>query len=443
MKRLLSLITVLATVMTFVTPVKAYEYDTEEVSVNITINDVTKDDLFATPVERTKITVTNFDVAKYGEEFEGLSILKEGVTYLHVLLKLHEMLYGAENVKDKFRLNDNGTTNMLCGNETESVIYARGADAFNKPQYVRAYSGDEVSVCIYSQSLGQEPCTFDATYVNAKPGEEMSFRTLKYSNNLVRKFGAEKKIYVYDKNNSQVAVAVTDEDGNFTISLPLPGMYKMSIDNIKRGVMENNSDGNETISISSEQVEEVTNIGYELITGSDNEYSGGVFDELRAMGYTNIAVTNYSDWFHDDNLQGVKSEKASSGYDMNSYENDGMFWATTMPWVLINVTNDLAVKAISQDGKNVIVKTINSENKSGTVYMAAYSDNVLTEIKQCDYGSNMRFEFADVHDYYKLFMWDGDMKPYTEEYKYEEYTAPQKPTKIPAEDLFVTGSDKE
>lgn len=134
-KKVITIIMTIIMLAVCISPVTAYEYDSDKVTVYVTVNDITDaDNPLDTIYERQPLTVTNFDISQYGEEFNGIQILDSGVTYLHVLIALHEQLYGKNDVKNKLKIDSSGITRIFMGRSVGSIMYKNGNYIFAIPQ---------------------------------------------------------------------------------------------------------------------------------------------------------------------------------------------------------------------------------------------------------------------------------------------------------------------
>ena len=175
-KKVITIIMSIIMLAVFVPPVSAYEYNSDTVTVYITVNDITDaDNPLDTIYERQALTVSNFDMSQYGEEFTGIEILDSGVTYLHVLIALHEQLYGKNNVADNLKIDSGGITRIFMGRSVGSIMYKNGNYIFALPQYVNVKNGDEVNICLYDEGYNQAIASFSQSYINAEEGETVDY----------------------------------------------------------------------------------------------------------------------------------------------------------------------------------------------------------------------------------------------------------------------------
>lgn len=211
----------------------AYEYDDTTVNIFVTVTDITDvNNPFNIKVPRTEIEVTNMDITKYGERFEGVELLDNGVTVFHAIAKLHEDLYGVDNVADKLKLDSDGITRVFMGDSVNSIVYKNGNDIFAYPQYVQVQNGDELNICLYNAGYSQSVASFADNYIYASPGENVELSLYEYygyprdDNPLEgQEIVDEHGIYVTDAEGN---VIITDENGKAGVTLPL-GEHKLSI----------------------------------------------------------------------------------------------------------------------------------------------------------------------------------------------------------------------
>ena len=218
------------------TPLTIYadvKYNTDEVTVYITVSDISD---YTRPVHivvpRRELTVKNFNMADYGDTLTGLTAV-EGVTYLHALIQLHRELYGDENVKDKLMLTEYGYTKFFMGQSTANVMYKNGKDIFAYPNMINIKNGDEIQVCLYDEGHSQAIATFlESRIDDVAVGEELDltlYQHYSFPRNRNPIQGAEicdeNGIYVTDANGD---IIKTDKDGNFNVSFANPGTYTIS-----------------------------------------------------------------------------------------------------------------------------------------------------------------------------------------------------------------------
>ena len=484
-KKFISLLLPIMILMSFVIPVEAYEYNTDFVTVNITVNDITNvDNPLDTIVERMSLTVSNFDMTEYGESFSGISILDNGVTYLHVLLKLHEYLYGKSNVEEKLKIDKTGETRIFMGRSVGSIMYKNGNYIFALPQYINVYNNDEINICLYDEGYNQAIASFDESYVNVKTGTELDL------NLFMHHWEPEIKedimgAYIVDENGILLTdesgnIITTDDNGNFTVKFDTPGIYKLTI-LPTIGYYLSQKGGTTVVWWEEEDVTTVIGQYKKLINtitylnSSDLDEASSqrkTVDELNSIGCHGIALTNYDDWFGGnvnekyDETEIVKVGETTNLFSITKTVESHDITEThkelvrheqfvsgsavqkidyTTPWVVVNVTDDLTVTSAYKTDKTLHVNTINSDNKTGMVFCAAYdkqNEGILAEIKTDDYSDNMSFAFAQNHDYYRLFMWDDDMKAYSKVYEYEERPTQWNYSRAYPTNVFITGSDK-
>ena len=209
------------------------QYNTDEVTVYITVSDISD---YTRPVHivvpRREITVKNFNMADYGDTLTGLTAV-EGVTYLHALIQLHRELYGDENVKDKLMLTEYGYTKFFMGQSTANVMYKNGKDIFAYPNMINIKDGDEIQVCLYDEGHSQAIATFlESRIDDVAVGEELDltlYQHYSFPRNRNPIQGAEicdeNGIYVTDANGD---IIKTDKYGNFNVSFANPGTYTIS-----------------------------------------------------------------------------------------------------------------------------------------------------------------------------------------------------------------------
>ena len=209
------------------------QYNNEEVTVYITVSDITDP---SKPVNivvpRRELTVKNFNLADYGDTLTGLTAV-EGVTYLHALIQLHRELYSDEAVKENLMLTKDGYTKIFMGKSVDNTMYKNGKDIFAFPNMINIKKGDELQICLYNEGHSQAVATFlESRIDDVAVGEELDltlYQHYSYPRNKNPIQGAEicdeNGVYVTDTNGD---IIKTDKNGKFNVSFNRPGTYTIS-----------------------------------------------------------------------------------------------------------------------------------------------------------------------------------------------------------------------
>lgn len=436
-KRLISLI--VSVILIFGTmgfSVAAYEYDDTTVNIFVTVTDITDvNNPFNILVPRTEIEVTNMDITKYGENFEGIKLLDSGVTVFHAIAQLHENIYGVEYVSDNLKLDSDGVTRIFMGNSVNSIVYKNGNDIFAYPQYVQVQNGDELNICLYNAGYSQAVASFDDNYIYASPGESVELSLYEYygyprdDNPLEgQEIVDENGIYVSDAEGN---VIMTDENGKADVTLPL-GEHKISImPKIDYFLSE---DGGET---SIEWVENTVTHEIYFENGAvwytDEPLPGEGYDIAMMEGFIDdadvVLTISYDELFNGDSTTdtteptednreyiGNKDSKYIYCFEPGStytYEETvlekietfipgevSQMIRYTVPWCIVNVTD-----------KPVFVN-VNKPENSGTISARIKNAELYPDSKIicCLYDADGRFLDSKVQELekYSVFRWSVD-----------------------------------
>lgn len=457
----------------------AYEYNSDTVTVYVTVNDITDvDNPLNTIVERHALTVSNFDISEYGESFTGLSILDSGVTYLHVLIALHEELYGKEAVADNLKLDSSGVTRIFMGKSIGSIMYKNGNYIFAIPQYVTVKNGDEINICLYDEGYNQAIASFNQAYVVAETGSEIDLSL--YMHHWYPELsesieGAqivdENGVFITDSDGN---IITTDVDGDFSVTFDEAGVYKLTIlptvgyymsDNGGTWVTwyeEEEVEGNLNTDIAAEkaayELAQLDGISDIQIVSWDNL---PMFDELGSVYETytetdtntpnTIKPSTVITHFDSENGNIEYTYKIPPHIELIEHQEFVSGEASqkvdyTTPWVVINITDDFTITNIQSVSKVIYANAINEDNFSGQVICAAYDydDNgaeLFSDMKITPASERMSFNFPDYHDVYKLYVWDSTMNPVSKYYSYTMETNPAawNFTQPAPENVIITG----
>lgn len=485
MKKLISIMTSIIVVFTLILPVMAYEYNNDTVKVYVTVNDITDiDEPLNTLIERRPLTVSNFDISEYGEQFTGIPILDSGVTYLHVLIALHEELYGKDAVTENLKIDSDGITRIFMGKSVGSIMYKNGKYIFAIPQYVNVYDNDEVNVCLYDEGYNQAIASFDEAYVLAETGETIDFNLFMhhwYPEISEPIEGAEivdgDGIYITDIDGNIIS---TDANGDFSITFPKQGLYRLTIAPTV-GYYMSSSGG--TWVVWYEEVEITETVEKQKLVNECSYVSTSDLDEnsairkaaeaLDAHGVSLGIVTTLNDWMSTSESETADEVRYTNGPENGKYLQSKWFTETymeevtrtelvkheefvsgeasqkvdyTTPWVVVNVTNELTVTDVMQNGSSITFNAINADKYTGTAYCAAFDENnpdVPAEVKLTSFKDSMSFTFNAEYSKYKLYVWDNTMKPVGTVYAYnpEIKTAAWNFTRAKPENVIITGAN--
>ena len=457
-KKVITIIMSIIMLIVCVSPVMAYEYNSDSVTVYVTVNDITDaDNPLDTIYNRQEMTVTNFDISQYGEEFKGIQILDSGVTYLHVLIALHEQLYGKSDVENKLKIDSDGITRIFMGRSVGSIMYKNGNYIFAIPQYVNVKNGDEVNICLYDEGYNQAIASFSQAYVNAAEGETVNLNLFMhhwYPENAENISGAElvdeNGIYLTDADGN---IITTDENGNFSLTFPKAGTYKVTI---------------------------MPTLGYYMSSGGgtwlvwwEEETVAADYDSTTAMGKaidtlitdSNIScvdVVNWSAFKPIENLGTIEDYTHTDTNTPNKYKpmirqitvNDTTQTVSTTyktpahtelvehrqfvsgeakqkvdyttPWTIINVTDKFMITGVTKNSKQIYITTLNDSEYTGSLMCAGYDEDakgglLFKELRFAN--SNNMFNFTADHDCYKVFAWGSGMSPACAAYFYDNRSA--------------------
>lgn len=452
-KVLISIISLLLIVLQFpFTAVKAeYEYDTQSATVYITVTDITDvDNPLNILVEREELTVTNFDIAQFGEQYEGIEILDSGVTYLHALMALHEQHFGAGGVADNFKMDEDNITRIFWGKSVASIMYKNGNYIFAYPNYVTLKDGDEINICLYNEGYSQAVASFDKAYVYASPGEEINLSLFEHyeyprQRNPIESAEIidESLLYILDENHN---IIKADENGNFNLKFDELGEHKVTI-MPTYGYYLSNSGGTTIVWWESELVEKEVEHLITVENVTENLYPGDEkFTEIVSkFGNGIYAPAVVFEWGDSENPTPTATVDLTPGGMTYNYDRTEITVTTewveelvrkeqwisgeptlmvnhTTPWVIINVSDELLFTSTKVENNKVSTRLKNSENYSGEIMCAAYTyEGDVLRLKHMqkqpikDYVS-FSFDKNQNYDVFKLFAWDslGNMTPLVE-----------------------------
>lgn len=213
-------------------PQEQEETQEESIHIYITITDISD---YTNPLDiivpRTKIEVTNFDLAEFGDTMPEQPNV-DGISYLHALVQFHRNKYGDEGVPEYFILDPEGNTARFLGREVASIMYKNGNDIFDVPQNIPLNDNDEIQVCLYDVNHNQRVSMFSTAHEVLAIDEPLSLSLLQHygspqlrdgiaNQEIVDEYG----VYVLDKEGN---VITTDDEGNFEVAFGAPGTYTLS-----------------------------------------------------------------------------------------------------------------------------------------------------------------------------------------------------------------------
>lgn len=427
--KIISLLVILA--MTFsVFPIQGVAEDSVEVYITVTdITDYTEP--FNVLVERHKMTVSEFNLADYGDTMAGIECI-EGVTYLHALVQLHRNLYGDKLVADNIMLNPDGYTKIFMGRSVANIMYKNGKDIFAFPQLINIKDGDEIQVCLYDEGHSQAVATFNEAIIrNVSPNEVLGIQLQQhYSFPRLRDpiSGAEITTgdgeYLLDKRGN---IVTTDENGNFNVSFSKEGTYTLSIMPTINYYMDDSGGG---IKVEWKPQTTIKEVEYEVIT----EFSADQYINTETVSIDDTDTMVMFVW-GDEVITADKTDEGTFSYTETETRLEEVtelvrvetiipdllspMVTYTTPFITVDVTTDLVFEDISLKGNTLRIDTKNYEyHRYDDMYVAGYiirDDGVkeLGEIKTYKSLTDIiNVGFSNVYDYYKIFVWEnGTMTP--------------------------------
>lgn len=423
----------LVTVITALMLPTATFAEDNSVEVYITVTDITDyTEPFKVLVERHKLTVSQFNLADFGDTMAGIECI-EGVTYLHALVQLHRNLYGDNLVADNIMLNPNGYTKIFMGRSVANIMYKNGKDIFAFPQLINIKDGDEIQVCLYDEGHSQAVATFNEAIIrNVSPNEKLNLKLQQhYSFPRIRDpiTGAEITIgngeYLLDKRGNPIT---TGADGSFEVSFKDEGTYTLSIMPTINYYMDDSGGGIKVEWIPQKVIKEVQ---YEVTT----EFSADQYVNTNTTQVENADAMILFAWGDDDVIVADKTDEGTFSYTEIETRLEEVtelvrvetvvpdlllpMVTYTTPFITIDVTTDLSFDDISLSGTTLRIDTKNHEyHPNDDMYVAGYiirDDGVveLREVKTYKYLKEItNVGFSDVYDYYKIFVWEnGTMNP--------------------------------
>lgn len=484
-RKIIVFITAMATIFLLIPSVMAYTYNSDKVTVHVTVNDITDiDEPLNTIVQRQPLTVSNFDISQYGEEFADIPILDNGVTYLHVLIALHEQLYGNDKVAERLKLDSDGVTRIFMGRSVGSIMYKNGNYIFAVPQYVTVKEADEINICLYDEGYNQAIASFNEAYINVEAGDTVSLNLFMhhwYPELSEPIEGAqivnENGVFVTDTSGNIIA---TDDNGDFEVTFPKTGVYKLTILPTVGYYMSQNGG---TWVVWWEEVEVTEDVEKERINGvsiihpaidstsSDASDSGyispdapvSVVSTTTALGKAVHALHDTSevskidmvDW---DNLPTIEQLGGSyftitAGTYKNKYITEVTYsYETytaqethtelikreefvageasqkinyTTPWTIVNVTDEPVITEVKNLANTLYVTMLNTNKYIGNVICAAYdydddNNELYSAMVISELANKMTFKFKSAHDVYKIYTWGNSMIPLAKAYQYKD-----------------------
>ena len=408
------------------------QYNDTEAEVFVTVTDISdSENPLNILVERQAIKVKNFDISKYGDEFSGIPILDSGVTYLHAILQLHENLYGEENVKENFWMDSQFVTHIFMGKSVTSIMYKNGKDIFAYPQYINIHDGDEINICLYNEGHSQMIASFNEVYMYAAPGDVVTLNLFEHNvypqiSNPI--YGAqitdENGVYITDGEDNIIS---SDVQGNFSVAFEDTGEHKITIAPQLNYYLS--SDGGTNI------------VWYEkgLVAVPTEEWENKTVFALDWNSKESVDFEEYKDSIYTEEI--IKKEEFIAG-------QAELMCQYTVPWVIVNVTNDLFFVDVTQVSNMVKFRIRNSGNYTGTVYCAGYKSEENCErmvcMKSSDISEYQIFTFDNTLDvdYFKILAWDGNMIPLCEAYiQSDAVTLEWNKTMTEPENVLISGQN--
>lgn len=448
-KKLIALFTAVTLIFALCPFVTAYE---ESATIHITVTDITD---YTNPinilVERREMTVTDFNLADYGDTMTGILAI-EGVTYLHALVQLHRELYGDEAVEDNLLLTSDGVTKIFMGRSVANVMYKNGKDIFALPQLVNIKDGDEIQICLYDEGHSQSIATFSESLIDKiAVGESVSLK-LEQHYGFPRdrdpicgaEITDEKGIYITDANGD---IITSDEDGEFDVSFDEAGTYTISAMPQINYYITDTGGGSKIEWVPVTKIEYVEEEIY-------FEWTDAVEDFKAHTGCENVLIF---DWDNLENING-SYETVIFEKEVTTLEPVEVFTADeltpmityTTPLITINVTSDLMIYEAVLSGTSLNIRFKNSAYNSGQdLWVAGYDGDRMSEVKQLSLTNDfVSVPFDSLHESYKVMVWGkNSMEPVCDAYTYTiqqeaatsldwDYTLP-----LP-ENIYITESEE-
>ena len=428
MKKILSILTLTAFMLTGVLNISAYA-ENMSVTVFVTVTDITNvDEPINTLVPRRELVVEYMNLEQeYNGTFAKMKNA-QGITYMHALIALHKELYGEDYVVNNLVLAPNGETHIFMGKSIDSIMYKNGEDIFTLPQNVPLHEGDEVNICLYNAGHPQKVATFDSSVIKEiSPGEEVELFLYEHYESPLSKnpigdahITNENGIYIFDENGN---IITTTSDGRFSVSFEDEGLYQVSI----MPQIEYFYDENGGTTITEYIPKEVVKSGIvpqgKILTA---EYAAKIEPFVSFCineGYIdrNSKSLTLFCWCDDPDCENNYTYEYTE-IELEKVETfiPGMVMqqiAYTPPYCIIEVTKALIFRDVyvgrGEVCDNIYVTLKNSEYNSGQVICAAYNEDVFVGMQTSKLNDNIVFSFEKGATEYKVMIWDSisGMKP--------------------------------
>ena len=259
----------------------------------------------------------------------------------------------------------------------------------------------------------------------------------------------ENGIYLTDTDGN---IITTDEDGNFSLTFPKAGLYKVTI-MPTLGYYMASSGGTWLVWWE----EETVPADYDSATAM-----GKAIDALLAdSSILNIDVVDWSAFQSIDELSTIEGYTHTETNTPNQYKptirqitvNDTTQTVSTTyktpahtelvehrqfisgeakqkvdyttPWTIVNVTDKFMITGVTKNSKQIYITTLNSSAYTGSLMCAGYDEDENGELlfKELRFANNNMFNFTADHDCYKVFAWESGMSPACAAYFYDNRSA--------------------
>jgi len=308
-------------------------------------------------------------------------------------------------------------------------MYKNGKDIFAYPQYIQLKNGDEINICLYNEGHSQLVASFDEAYIYAAPGDEVFLNVYEHNSypqitNPIfdAQITDENGVYITD---SQDNIISSDINGDFSVSFDTVGEHKVTIMPQLNYYL---SEAGGSVKVWYE--EELVKVSPECFEDRDVF----VFD------WNSSEIADIDDY--KNNLyqkESVRKEEFIPG-------EGELMCQYTVPWVIVNVTDDLFFVDVTEVSNMVKFRVKNAQNYSGDIYCVGYKyENGIERmvcLKTAELSDYHVFSFNNTIDvdYFKIFAWDENMKPLCEAYIQADYVEQEWNKTMPApENVIVSG----
>ena len=455
-KKILSIILIMSIALCMVSWTAKAE---ESISVYITVTDITDhEEPFNVLVKRQPLTVSEFDISLYGDTLTDIQTIGD-ITYIHALIQLHINLYGADSVGDYFMLTNKGETKYFMGRSVANVMYKNGEDIYTLPQNVIIKDGDEIQVCLYDEGHSQAIATFSKAKINnIAVNEDVSMSLHQHyghprDNDPIpdAEIVDDKGRYIINNND----IIKTDDDGKFSVSFDKPGEYIVSAMPEVNYYMTDTGGGSR-IEYVPQEVTKLVEVTYEdkskkvgeSVTKLSKESAAAFTSDPNAQviifewaDYETSLTPDDEEWISETDGEGdggvmikdiyhtytvTEEHTITELVPVEIFTTDELtpMITYTTPFMIIEVTGKPIISSISVEDSELYFNVKNADlNRFADVHAAAYdwvyddegnkTHYQFKEYKKAEtLNSSGVFGFNEIHDVYKLMIWEnGTMSP--------------------------------